>query len=84
MNYAKSVYNTTAKKSCNCTFVFTAAVPYQRHFPSDVLEIGAPNLLVTAPGVCMCVCVRMQECPTVVNLHSNGTQKYTNAGQVLQ
>ena len=36
----------------------TAAVPSQRPFPSEVLEIGAPNLLVTAPGlVCVCVCV---------------------------
>jgi len=44
----------------------TAAVPSQRHFPSEFLEIGAPNLLVTAPGLecvcvwgggCLCVCV---------------------------
>jgi len=30
-----------------------AAVPSQRDFPSEVLEIGAPNLLVTAPGMCV-------------------------------
>ena len=30
----------------------TAAVPTARHFPLDILELGAPNLLVTAPGMC--------------------------------
>ena len=32
----------------------TANVSSPRHFPSDVLELGAANLLVTAPGICMC------------------------------
>jgi len=50
------------KKSCNHDmFPSTAAVPSQRHFPSDFLEVGAPNLLVTAPGVCVCVCVCERE-----------------------
>ena len=30
----------------------TAAVSTARHFPSNNLELGAPNLLVTAPGMC--------------------------------
>ena len=33
---------------------FTAAVPIPRHFPSDLLECGTPNLVVTTPGVCVC------------------------------
>ena len=36
---------------------FTAAVPGRRHFQTDFLEVGAPNLLVTTPGVYLCVCM---------------------------
>ena len=54
----------------------TAAVPSRRHFPSEILEIGAPNLLVTAPGlvcgcvwvcvfVCVCVCAYVHVCMCV-------------------
>ena len=48
---------------------FTAAVnvPGRRCFPTEFLEVGAPNLLVTAPGVYLCVpglclCVCMYVC----------------------
>ena len=45
-------YLVTVRRVVMMSFSSTAAVPSQRHFSSKVLEIGAPNLLVTAPGVC--------------------------------
>ena len=44
---------------------FTAAAPSPRHFSTNVLELGASNLLVTAPGVCVCVCVCVYVCAYV-------------------
>jgi len=59
----------------------TAAVPSQRPFPSEVLEIGAPNLLVTAPGlVCVCECVAMS-IKSLQQMGHKGTQICTQTPQ---